>query len=288
MFELVVELRDETALADPGNAGDGDELRRRLATDAVERGQQQVAFAYAADERRHGTAHLDADARLRLGDFPDRYRLRLALRLDRRVLAIVDHVPGRAERRVPDEDAVRRRGALEARGRVHDVARDHALAELRPGVDVHERLAGVDRDAHFELAVLGDPVADRERRADGPLRIVLVRDRSAEDRHDCIADELLDGAAALLQLRPQPLVVRPQDRLDVLGIERLGARGEADEVGEQNRYGLALAPRAHRTRCVGYPCASIAAMTSSQCARLRVPTVSSTSVSATEICMPSR
>ena len=89
------------------------------------------------------------------------------------------------------------------------------------------------------------PVADRECRADGPLGIVLVRDGRAEHRHHRVADELLDGAAALLELRSQPVVVRPQDRLDVLGIERLGARGEADEVGEENGDDLALAP--HRS-----------------------------------------
>ena len=41
----------------------------------------------------------------------------------------------------------------------------------------------------------------------------------------------------------QPLVVRAQDRLDVLRVERLGARREADEVGEEDRHDLALAPR---------------------------------------------
>ena len=76
-----------------------------------------------------------------------------------------------------------------------------------------------------------------------------MRDGSAEDRHDRVADELLHGAAALLELRPQPFVVRPQDRLHVLGIERLGACGEADEVGEEDGYSLALA--SHRTRSVG-------------------------------------
>ena len=123
---------------------------------------------------------------------------------------------------------------------------------LRTRVDVDERLAGVHRDAHLELAVLDDPVADRERRAHRALGIVLVRDRRAEHRHHRVADELLHGAAALLELGAQPLVVRAQDRLDVLRVERLGARGEADEVGEEHRHDLALAPH-QRTRSVGYP-----------------------------------
>ncbi len=93
------------------------------------------------------------------------------------------------------------------------------------------------------------PVADRKRRADGALGIVLVRDGRAEHRHHRVADELLDGAAALLELRSQPLVVRPQDRLDVLRIERLGARREADEIGEENRDDLPLP--SHRSRSTG-------------------------------------
>ena len=48
------------------------------------------------------------------------------------------------------------------------------------------------------------PVADRERRADGALRVVLVHDRRAEDGHDRIADELLDGAAVVLEHRRAP------------------------------------------------------------------------------------
>ena len=36
-------------------------------------------------------------------------------------------------------------------------------------------------------------------------------------------------------------MVGPEDRLDVLRVERLGARGEADEVGKEHGHDLALA-----------------------------------------------
>jgi hypothetical protein len=52
--------------------------------------------------------------------------------------------------------------------------------------------------------------------------------------HDGVADELLDRAAETLELVSQPLVVGTQDRLDVLRIELLGPRREADEVGEEH------------------------------------------------------
>ena len=134
---------------------------------------------------------------------------------------------------------------MQASRSVHDVAGDHALAGTRTCVDVHERLAGVDGDADLELAVLDDAIANRERRPHGTLGVVFVRDRRAEDRHHRVADELLHGAAALFELGAEPLVVRPKDRLHVLGVERLGARREADQVGEQGGNDLTLAASAH-------------------------------------------
>ena len=50
---------------------------------------------------------------------------------------------------------------------------------------------------------LPHPVADRERGADGPLRVVLVREGRSEQRHHGVADELLDGAAEAFELGPQ-------------------------------------------------------------------------------------
>ena len=73
-----------------------------------------------------------------------------------------------------------------------------------------------------------------------------MRGRSAEERHHRVADELLDGAAEALELLAQMRVVRGEQAADVLGIELLGAGGEADEIGEEHRHDLALL--AHRRR----------------------------------------
>ena len=70
---------------------------------------------------------------------------------------------------------------------------------------------------------LGGEVADRERRPDRALGVVLVRGRGSEERHDRVADELLDGAAMSFELGANALVVRAQESLDVLRIHRLGA-----------------------------------------------------------------
>ena len=62
----------------------------------------------------------------------------------------------------------------------------------------------------------------------------------SEEGHHGIPDELLDGPAVALELGAQAVVVRAQDRVDVLRVERLGARGEADQVGEEHRHDLSL------------------------------------------------
>jgi hypothetical protein len=69
-----------------------------------------------------------------------------------------------------------------------------------------------------------------------------VRHRCAEERDDGIADELLDRAAVALELVPEAGVIRREQCPDVLGIELLGARGEPDEIGEENGEDLALLP----------------------------------------------
>ena len=70
-----------------------------------------------------------------------------------------------------------------------------------------------------------------------------MRDRGAEERHHRVADELLHRAAVALELAANARVVGAEERLDVLGVELLGARGEADEVAEDDGNDLALSAR---------------------------------------------
>ena len=74
----------------------------------------------------------------------------------------------------------------------------------------------------------------------GALGVVLPGDGAPEQRHDRVADELLDGPAVALELVAQPGVIRRQDGLDVFRIEAFGTRREPDEVAEQDRDDLAL------------------------------------------------
>ena len=70
-----------------------------------------------------------------------------------------------------------------------------------------------------------------------------MRRRRAEERHHRVADELLDGAAETLELAAQVRVVGREQGAHVFGIELLGTRGEADQVGEENRHDLPLLAR---------------------------------------------
>src|SRR5205823_3078068 len=72
---------------------------------------------------------------------------------------------------------------------------------------------------------------------------VLVRDRSPEDGHHRVADELLHRPAIALDLRPQALVVRADAVAHVLGVLALRRRREADQVAEEHRDHLPLLTR---------------------------------------------
>ncbi len=100
------------------------------------------------------------------------------------------------------------------------------------------------RMRQLELGLLGverrHRVADGQRRAHGPLGIVAVGRRRAEDRHHGVADELLHDAAEGLELVAHRPVVRRQDRAHVFRVELLRARREADEVDEDDADDPAL------------------------------------------------
>ena len=64
------------------------------------------------------------------------------------------------------------------------------------------------------------------------LGVVLVRRRQSEDRHDLVADELLDHAAHALDLLARDGVIRVEQSADVLWVELIGSARVADLVRE--------------------------------------------------------
>ena len=136
---------------------------------------------------------------------PGGHRLLLALQAKRLEPLEGDRLAAGAVGRLADRDGVGPARGLEARRHVDRVAHH--------GVAVADRsrhhLAGVDadaeREAHAELlAALAVRVLHRllhgEAGPHGALGIVLVGDRSAEDAHHVVADELVDRSAEALDL----------------------------------------------------------------------------------------
>ena len=232
------ELLGEPRLPHPGRADDRDEVRAPIGGDPLPGPADDVELVTPADERAaDGT--ISRQPRLVERD-PGGHRLLFPLRLDVRARRVEDRVLGCAVRLLADEDGPDRRRALEPRGGIDDVARDHRLPERRPRIDDHERLAGIDADANLQIEPLvglvhrRDRVSDGEGRSDRSLRVVAVGDRSAEHADDRVADELLDHAAEGLDLAADGIVVRPQSRLDVLRVLALRQRREPDHVDEDD------------------------------------------------------
>ena len=246
--DVLEELPGEPALADAALAGDGQEAHAPLARGGVQEVLQQAQLVVATHERRLDP--LAPALAAALGDDPER-----PPRRDRGGLALEELLAGRLEgdraRRgalggLADEDGAGRRHRLEPRRGVHHVAGHHPLAD---GTDRDRCLAGQDAGPQLEGLVarlapeMADGVDEVEGRADRPLGVVLLCDRRAPDGHHGVADELLDRAPVALDDLPAQIEVARQELADLLGVGRVGAGGEADEVGEQDADEPALGGR---------------------------------------------
>src|SRR5207344_79407 len=103
----------------------------------------------------------------------------------------------------------------------------------RPRVELDDGLSRVHREAELQPVLLG-PVANSEGRTHRALGVVAERYGRPEHAHDRVADELLHASAEALELRADALVVGTEERANVLGVEALGAGGEAHEISEED------------------------------------------------------
>ena len=151
---------------------------------------------------------------------------------------VVDGLGGGPLGRLPDQDRARRCYRLEPAGGVDEVACDHALADR---TERDRRFAGHDtgpgldtgaQDTHRVHQIEAGPYR--------PLGVVLVRRRRSPDRHDRVADELLDRAAIAVDDVARQIEVPAQQLARVLRVVTFGERGEPDQVGEQDRDQPAL------------------------------------------------
>ena len=231
---VLLELPGEARLPDAGDPDHRQQVCATLGRRRVEEVLDEPELALATDERRL-EARRSALASAR-GHDPrrpvERDGLGLPLQLVAPGLLVRDRRLGRAPGRVADEDGSGIGRRLDARGGVHEVPGDHALAL---GADRDCCLSGEDAGARLERRVeLGDGGHEVECRADRALRVVLLCDRRSPDRHDGVADELLDRASVALDDRAGGLEVPGEELTRVLGVALLGGGREADEVGEED------------------------------------------------------
>src|SRR5215213_1332410 len=91
------ELVDETTLPEPGSADQREELRRTLLADAVQEVDDEPELPIPPDQRGGAViTNVDTGGRPGVHGLPDADRLRLPLGRDRRVLEVVDPLPGGA------------------------------------------------------------------------------------------------------------------------------------------------------------------------------------------------
>ena len=87
---------------------------------------------------------------------------------------------------------------------------------------------------------LVESTPDPQRGVDRALSVVLVGDGGAEQRHDAVAEELVDRALVAVDLVQHQLEGPVHESVDVLGVEPLGERREPRDVDEEDRDLLAL------------------------------------------------
>ena len=239
--EVLVELPDESRLADPGDPRHRDQVRPPLLCAGVEQALDLAQLAVAADERRLQALGFERAPGARDDPHcpPERVQSRFALELVRAGVLVDDRRLGRAPGRLAREHMAGLRQRLDPRGGVDDVARHHALAvgpdrdgglageHAGPGAQVwHSDLVAQRRDGRDQV----------ERRPHRPLGVVLGGRRRPPHRHHRVADELLDRPAVELDQPPGRVEVARQELAHLVRVTPLRERREPHQVGEQHRH----------------------------------------------------
>ena len=92
----------------------------------------------------------------------------------------------------------------------------------------------------FLLIRAQDPI-DAQCSVDGAARVVLVSDGGTEQRHDPIAEKLVDGTLVAMDFRQHEIEGSAHQLVDLLDVEALRQRGEPGDVHEKHGHLFALA-----------------------------------------------
>ena len=247
--EVLEELPGEAGLADAGRADDRDEPGAPLAARGVEQVLEQPQLVVAADERRLEASRCGSGRRRSATTRRARQAgTGLALPLSACSPACLEGDGRDAARWVASPTRT-------VPGAATDWSRDAVLTRspaTMPWFVAPIVTAASPVRTPARASMPGPEGADRvdelEAGPDGPLGVVLVGDRRAPDRHDRVADELLDRPAVAADDVAGEVEVAGQELAGVLGVAPLGERREADEVGEQDGDEAALGDRRDRER----------------------------------------
>ena len=233
-LDAVRELAREPALPDARLAVDREQVRAAVPHGPRVRVVEELELRVAAHERRARTDRPRAAVE-RVEDAPGAVRGTEASQLERAGILEHEAAAREAVRRGAEQDLAGCGRLLEAGREVDGLPGDEGrVARL-----VDDELARLDADARHQ-AELVHGAAHRERRACGPLGVVLVRLRDPEGRENGVAGELLDDAAverdAVGDALEELAHAAPHDL-------RIGAgddAGRVDQVHEKDRRELSL------------------------------------------------
>ena len=246
------ELVEKARLADARLANDEDDLPV-AAPRAGEGSLQRVELPLAADERGQPALGAGIQARPPLaGGFDDPGPDRLGLAAHRQLTdgSSVEVVGDETVGGLPDHDLARLRRLLKARGNVGRVADSRvvhpevvsdAADDDEPAVEALAHLEGQRALARQLVSVVLERALDAERGAHRSLRVVLVGERRAEERHDAVPEELVHRSLVPMDLGQHELEGARHEAVHVLGVEPRRERGEARDVHEQDGDLLAFA-----------------------------------------------
>ena len=250
VLDVLRELLGEAGLAEPGCREDGDEPARALRDRLLELAGEACELTLASDQRPAVGAAVVAF--LPHGEYAvGGHGLRLALELelpDRFDLDGVSHEP---VRRFTDEDPQRRRSLLEPGGDVDDVPGRKRLPTGVAGhnlAGVHARSVG-ESNAPATVELLVQRLEGRLHvggGSHGPQRVVLVDRGQAEDRHDRVADVLLDRPSVRFEHHPHLFEVAREDLAHDLRVEPVAEGRRPLEIGEDDGDELPLLARLAR------------------------------------------
>src|SRR5262249_9098925 len=211
----VGELVHEAGLADAGFPHNGHELAATLAGEG-ERTADLVDLGVAADEARRPPGGGDvkpASLGAGAGEGVDLHGLGQALNRDRPPANDLHVALGQFKRRGGEQDGPGCRHLLHAGGQMGRLP-DRRVVHVQIGADgPDDNLARIEAHADLDghpvgpedaLSVLRDRLLHPERRVARPDGVVLVGDRRAEQGHDPIAHDLVDGALVAMHCLHHP------------------------------------------------------------------------------------